>query len=163
MNGFTEHQESDAAELEHKRDVVFTWEQAQSMLPLINHIVNDLLNTQEQLRSWEKEKADLDRRRHSLDWPARSRRYQLDDEIRRGQKHLKEVCVELQELGVDLIDADLGQVGYPTVVNNRHAFFSWRTGESNVDHWHFTQNLVRRPVPDSWKGQENHVEAESKS
>ena len=33
---------------------------------------------------------------------------------------------ELEALGLALIDPDLCQVGFPTMVNNRKAFFSWR-------------------------------------
>lgn len=151
MNGFTEHQASGASEAKGRRDVIFTWEQAQRMMPLVRQIVDDIITAQEQLDSFCKEKADLDRRRHSLDWPQRSRRYQLGEEIDLVRVHLRENCTELEDLGVTLIDIALGQIGFQTVVNNRRAYFSWRPGDENVDHWHFARNTIRRTVPDSWK------------
>ena len=57
---------------------------------------------------------------------------------------------ELQELGVELLDPAVGRVGFPTVVNDRPAFFSWRLGEEVLEHWHFVGETIRRAIPTAW-------------
>ncbi len=151
MNGFTEHQTPEASETQARRDVIFTWEQAEQMLPLVRHIIKDLLESQDRLFRFEIEKESLDQRRHSLDWPQRSRRYQLGEEISREHKRIRAISNELLDLGVVLVDLELGQTGFPTVVNNRRALFSWRPGDGGIENWHFAQTTQRRPVPESWK------------
>ena len=57
---------------------------------------------------------------------------------------------ELQTLGVSLLDAEEGRVGFPTMVNNRPAYFTWRPGEDGLHSWQFAEESVCRPIPLSW-------------
>ncbi|MBI1914474.1 MAG: DUF2203 family protein [Planctomycetes bacterium] len=151
MNGFTEHQASGASEASKNHGAVLTWAAAQSMLPLIRRILADIVQHREQLARLRPEKARLDRQRLSLAWPERRRRYSLGEEIKLAEARLQEARAELDGLGVALVDAEAGQVGFPTIVNNRRAFFSWRVDDEAIDFWHFAENSHRRPVPPSWK------------
>jgi len=151
MNGFTEHQASGASEASNNSGAVLTWAAAQSMLPLVRRIVADIVELGEHLARLRPEKARLDRQRLSLAWPQRQRRYTLGEEIKVTEARLHEARAELDVLGVMLIDAEVGQVGFPTIVNNRRAFFSWRPSDEGIDFWHFAENSHRRPVPPSWK------------
>src|SRR5262245_4839505 len=137
MSGFTEYQASDASAASGRYDTVMTWATAQSMLPLVRRIIADILEQANQLRKMHPEKDRLDRHRRDLAWPERSRRYQLDEEIRNCEAKLQEARGEMDTLGVALIDVVMGQIGFPTLVNNRRAFFSWRPGEEEVDFWHY--------------------------
>jgi len=123
----------------------------QKMLPLVQRIVGDLLSGEQLTGSalWELE--GLDRNRRELDWPERQRRYQLQDEMARAKDRRKELESELRALGVKLIDAVHGRVGFPTIVNAKPAYFSWQPGEEGVSHWHFADgDDRRRPIPASW-------------
>ena len=151
MNGFTEHQASDASEAAGRGGVVLTWDAAQAMLPLVRRIVADAVRYGEALAELGAEKERLDRQRLTLAWPGRRRRYQVSEEIQRAEAGLQEARAELEGLGVALLDLELGQVGFPTIVNNRRAFFSWRPGDEAVEFWHFARSHRRRPVPGSWK------------
>jgi len=151
MNGFTEHQASGASEASGNHGAVLTWATAQSMLPLVRRIVADIVQLGEHLARLRPEKTRLDQQRLTLKWPERSRRYQLEEEIKVVEARLQEARGELDTLGVVLVDADLGQVGFPTIVNNRRALFSWRPDDEAIDFWHFTENRHRRPVPPAWK------------
>jgi hypothetical protein len=51
---------------------------------------------------------------------------------------------------VALFDDLRGQVGFPTQVNGRRAYFSWRLGEEEVKSWHFAGESARRTIPASW-------------
>src|SRR5262249_38711047 len=101
------------------------------------------------------EKDRLDRLRRTLAWPERSRRYQLHEEITGGELGLQEVLAELDGLGVALLDREAGQIGFPTVVNNRQAYLSWNAGGEGLACGHCAEERVRRPIPPAWtKGPE---------
>jgi hypothetical protein len=153
MNGFTEHQASGPPEASGQSGVVLTWATAQSMVPLVRQIVADIVQHARRLEQLRPEKDRLDRARLSLDWPGRSRRYQVSEEVLQVERRLQEARAELDNLGVVLIDVEVGQVGFPTIVNNRRAYFSWRPADEGVDFWHFVDSSHRRPVPPAWKEQ----------
>ena len=151
MSGFTDYQASGASDTSGSAGAMLTWTTAQNMLPLVRRIVGDILQIHSVLAQLHPEKSRLDRERLSLDWPGRSRRYQVTEEIARAESRLQEARTELDGLGVALIDEEVGQIGFPTIVNNRRAFFSWRPSDEAVDFWHFVDNRHRRPVPAAWK------------
>jgi hypothetical protein len=150
MSGSTENRAPGASEKSGAQGVAFTWTVAQRMLPLVGRIAADVLQHRRTLTRMHLEKDRLDRKRHSLAWPERARRYQLDEDIATEERKLREVVAELESLGVVLVDPRAGQVGFPTFVNDRSAFFSWRPGEEGPLYWHFADDTERRPVPASW-------------
>ena len=88
-------------------------------------------------------------------WPQRCRRYQIREEVASGERNLEEALAELAGLSIVLLDAVVGRVGFPTVVNNRQAFFSWQVGEEDLAHWHFSEEDARRPIPATWSKSAN--------
>ncbi|HMF14232.1 MAG TPA: DUF2203 family protein [Gemmataceae bacterium] len=150
MNGSTENQTSGASDQDGGRDIVLTWTTSRRMLPLVQRIVEDIVSRRQQVARLAPEKRRLDRLRRTLAWPERARRYCLQEQISDLERELDEESAELEVLGVALFDADRGQVGFPTMVNNRRAFFSWRPGEEELRSWHFAGESLRRPVPISW-------------
>ena len=80
----------------------------------------------------------------------RQRRYQVKDELARVDSSLQGALAELRDLGLVLLDTDQGRVGFPTVVNNRRAYFSWHAGEEGLHSWHFADEDVSRPIPLTW-------------
>src|SRR5262245_2321407 len=155
MSGPTENQTSGAFEKAGGASVLFTWTVAQKMVPLVARIVDEVLRYQQDLSRMDAEKVDLATRRRTFAWPQRSRRYQLQEEIAGAEKQLQAAVSELDALGVALLDPAVGQVGFPTTVNNRRAYFSWRPGDASLAFWHFADETTRRPVPPTWtKGTE---------
>jgi hypothetical protein len=150
MNGSTENQTSGASEQDGGRDIVLTWTTSHRMLPLVQRIVDDIRSHRQALAMLIPEKQRLDKRRRNLAWPERARRYRLQEEIEEVEHRLGEEFGELEVLGVFVFDADRGHIGFPTLVNNRRAFFSWRPGEEDLKSWHFAGESIRRPVPISW-------------
>lgn len=124
---------------------------ARQMVPLVARIVQDILDSRHELALLRPEQVRLDRERRSLDWPERSRRYQLQDRIIAEENRLQGALEELDGLGVILLDPLKGQIGFPTLVNDRRAFFSWKLGEERLNHWHFLGEKVRRRIPASWE------------
>jgi hypothetical protein len=120
------------------------------MLPLVRHIVSDLLDAQQKLGGLLWEQNGLERNRRELTWPERQRRYFLLDEVARLEQRQKDTVSELKELGVQVFDKANGRVGFPTIVNTKPAFFSWRPDDGEVGFWHFEGDDRRRPIPVSW-------------
>jgi hypothetical protein len=150
MNGFTENRASGASEPPGDSDRVMTWDAGVAMLPLVGRIAADLVRLTAQLADVQTELARLDEQRQRLKWPGRARRYELQEEAAVAARSLSEARAELEALGVAVLDADAGLVGFPTLVNNRRAFFSWRPGEDGLKFWNYFGDAVRRPVPEAW-------------
>jgi hypothetical protein len=74
----------------------------------------------------------------------------LQEEIVALEKELLAALAELEALGLALLDGPLGLVGFPTLVNDRRAYFSWQAGEESLEFWNYAGDTVRRPVPASW-------------
>jgi hypothetical protein len=150
MNGFTENRASGASERPGDSEKVMTWDAGVAMLPLVGRIAADVLRLTAHLNAVQPELARLDRKRRTLDWPSRARRYQLQEDAALATLYLQDAYAELEVLGVALLDGDSGLVGFPTLVNNRRAFFSWKPGEEGLKFWNYSGELARRPVPDAW-------------
>jgi hypothetical protein len=129
---------------------VLTWHASRAMLPLVGRIAQDIAVYHERLAHLRPELAQLERHRRTLDWPRRRRRYQLEDEIKVLDADLHNLVAELEALGVALLQASSGLVGFPTRVNDRAAYFSWRPGEEALGYWNYAGDGVRRPVPEEW-------------
>ncbi len=150
MNGSTENRAPEAFEKGGSHERVLTWVAANRMLPLVRAIVADVIDCQRRLATMQPEKDRLDRHRRDLNWPDRSRRYQLDDEIAAGEQDLRAAYGELDTLGVVLLDGEAGRVGFPTLVNKRPAYFSWLPGEETLSFWQYADDGERRPIPAGW-------------
>jgi len=149
-SGFIENRASGASEQSGPQDRVLTWHASQAMLPLVGLIAQDVMHHHERLSRMTPEFARLEKNRRLLNWPQRSRRYQLEEEIAATQSELRTAVAELDKLGVVVLASALGLVGFPTLVNERRAFFSWRPGEEGLLFWNYADDLTRRPVPENW-------------
>jgi hypothetical protein len=150
MNGSKDHRSSDASDKPERADTVLSLHTVQRMLPLVQRIVGDILHNQQSLKRLEPEEEVLDRNKRTLAWPQRQRRYQVKEELSRTNHDLKGALTELRDLGVVLLDLDEGLIGFPTMVNNRRAYFSWHPGEQGLQYWAFADEETRRPIPPSW-------------
>jgi hypothetical protein len=122
----------------------------QRMLPLVGRIVRDIVADHQELGRLVPEQERLERQKRELDWNERFRRYAIQAEIKGCEDHLRDATAELAKLGVELVAATEGQVGFPTLVNGRKAYFSWRLGENAVEYWHFPREKRRRNIPAGW-------------
>lgn len=150
MNGFKGNRAPDASEKPGHGDAVFSLTTVQKMLPLVRRIVDDILAGQKTLIRLHPEEVRLDKKRQSLAWPERRRRYTLKDEVAGAENALQNAKEELGGLGLAILDTETGRVGFPTMVNNRHAYFTWQPGEESPRYWHFAEEAACRPIPPAW-------------
>jgi hypothetical protein len=154
MSGSTENRASGASEKPGRREGNLKLTTARSMLPLVQRIVDDILQLQKRLPELMPELDRLDRHRRDLAWPERARRYQIRAEVSDTEQRLEESLAELASLGLHLLDSDTGRVGFPTIVNGRRALFTWQPGDEGIDHWQFPEESTRRPIPAFWNKNE---------
>lgn len=133
------------------KEVILDLPTARRMLPLVKHIVQEIVKTQESVDRLAPELARLDRHRRDLVWPERQRRYQVSEELAVAEKSLSHALGELADLGVSLVDANRGVVEFPTKVNGKPAVFTWRLGEESMDSWHYQGEEHNRPIPKDWE------------
>lgn len=133
-----------------RKELVLDLPTARQMLPLVRSIVTDIVNTRTALNTLAPEQERLERHRRDLAWQERQRRYQVGEEITAAEKSFTNAVSELQLLGVNLVDAESGEVDFPTRINGRTAAFSWRMGEDRLEHWHYSGEELRRPIPADW-------------
>ena len=150
MSGTKGFHTPDASDKTERGEANLSLKTVQRMLPLVQQIVDDILASQKSLQNLQPEEETLDRKRRVLAWPERQRRYQIKDELARADLSLQDAMGELRDLGLVLLDTELGRVGFPTVVNNRQAYFSWHAGEDGLNSWQFADEDVSRPIPLAW-------------
>ena len=150
MNGFAENTKSNASDKPGHKGAVLSLTTACQMLPLIRGVVKDVVEAQERLSRMNPELQMLDEHRRSLPWPSRSRRYFLTEETALEQRRLQGALAELDSLGVAVLDALIGRVGFPTIVNRQAAYFTWQVGEEQLQHWQFANDSAQRRIPASW-------------
>jgi hypothetical protein len=150
MNGSKGNAASNASELPDRRDIVFNLNVAYRMLPLVKRVVDDILIDRKALAAMEPERARLDRQKRDLVWQERQRRYQVHAEVANVEQHLQDALDELRDLGVTVLDQAAGQVGFPTLVNDMRAYFTWQPGEETLISWQFAEETGSRPIPQVW-------------
>lgn len=151
MSGASGNTASNASGKPGRRDTFLSLTTSRRMIPLVERIAADITQTRLALDRILPELERLDRQRRTLDWLSRSRRYALQEEAAGIRDRLEDGLAELEVLGVRLFDELTGQVGFPTQVNGRRAYFSWKAGETELRCWHFAGESVRRPIPASWR------------
>jgi hypothetical protein len=150
MNSRKGYRAPDASEKPVESLPILSLTTVQKMLPLVQRILGDYLHSQHDLVRLQPEEARLDRQRRDLTWPERQRRYQVKEQVAGAESIMDGAVEELDGLGVVLLDGEFGRVGFPTMVNNRRAYFSWRQGEDGLHTWHFAEEEVFRPIPAAW-------------
>jgi|ERR1051325_3229955 hypothetical protein len=150
MSGSRSYPTSDASESPERTEVVLSLTTVYKMLPLVQQIASDIVQGHKTIVRLLPEEEVLDRKRHSLDWPERKRRYEIKEELAKADKELEVAHAELRDLGLVVLNELEGGIGFPTMVNNRRAFFSWRLGETSLQHWCFADEDAERPIPASW-------------
>jgi hypothetical protein len=150
MSGFTENRTPEASDFAGAPARLLTWQAAKAMLPLVGRIADDLITISRRMDALRIERACLADSRRGLSWPQRRRRYQLEEDLESAETERRVLFQELDTLGVAVLNAGRGLVGFPTMVNQRRAFFSWQPGEADLGFWQYAGELARREIPPDW-------------
>ena len=108
----------------------FSVVQANRALVLVRRIVADIVRDCQRLRGLQAAYDDYDTKGDI------SRAEQTRQEYVRLIDHLSELREELEEIGCELKDYDLGLVDFPTLRDGREVVLCWKLGEESVTFWH---------------------------
>ena len=125
---------------EAQRKLIFTPEEANLRLPLVQAIVKDIVELYQNLHDRQERIAEIKR------LPGASARdeesayseelLQAEVDIENDMEQLKAYVTELLELGVELEDPALGVVNFPALRDGKEIYLCWKLGEEEVSHWH---------------------------
>jgi len=121
----------------YKPNKLFTVDEANAMLPLVRAIVKDLAELSRDV---------IDRRQrldHLLEGRDLDRQdvysselAQVEEDLGKDSRRLREYVEELRELGVEPKNAPEGLVDFPSMIDSRLVFLCWKLGEVEVMYWH---------------------------
>lgn len=128
----------------------FTLLQAEELLPTIERLVRNLMQSK---GAYEAAEAELTRITHRIAFsggmiPPRER----IAELRRGKdaaaRDLKSTIEEIQGTGCQLKDIEIGLVDFPTLYRDTEVYLCWKLGEAGIGFWHHVADGFRgrRPI-----------------
>ena len=116
---------------------LFSADEANAMLPLIRAIVGDLVSLANEVAERRQRLDHLSVGRNADDKdPYSEELAQIEAELEKDSKRLREFVKVLDDLGVVLQGVTEGLVDFPSLVDGRLAYLCWKYDEPEVMHWH---------------------------
>ncbi|MCA8986428.1 MAG: DUF2203 family protein [Planctomycetaceae bacterium] len=113
----------------------FTPDRCNAMLPLVKAIVWDIVTLATEITSRNERIESLENSRtrpgNIGDFFAEEFQ-EMEDRLRRDCEQLGEYIDELNALGLELHDAEMGEVHFPTVLEGKPGYYTWKLGEDSV-------------------------------
>ena len=113
---------------------LYTVEEANRTLPLVKRIVEDIVRShakwKEAVREFEVMSAGV-----RADQP-NPQATASQSEAQRLAADIAACVRELEQLGVEFKEYDLGLVDFPSLLGDRTVYLCWRLGEPDVRYWH---------------------------
>ena len=122
----------------------FTLAEANRSLILVRRIVSDIVDDYKQLRELHETYQALDEKGEATRAEEARQRYVTVTD------HLSELREELEDIGCELKDFEVGLVDFPSLRDGREIFFCWKLGEDEVGYWHTVTSGFsgRQPIED---------------
>jgi hypothetical protein len=118
----------------------FTVAEANTMLPLVRAIVQDITQLDRDLRERSERLARLrPSERITIADPYHEEMQQVQAEFERDRERMDEYFQELRRLGIELKDPQTGLIDFPARMEGRDVYLCWRLGEPEVGYWHDLQ------------------------
>jgi hypothetical protein len=116
----------------------FTLEQAHKLLPILKSLLKRSMDGKQIIDGAEKEFQDL---RHrillsgglSVDVAAVARRRAERD---KAFQETKDAIAEINAIGVQVKDLDIGLLDFPCALNDEVVLLCWKYGEEKIEFWH---------------------------
>jgi hypothetical protein len=131
-------------------DRTFTLEEAQSLLPVLESLLRTAMNAKNLIEKDDAEQQALHHRIFLnggmfLDIVPLARRRA---ERAKAEQRAKDAVAEIDSIGVQVKDLDIGLLDFPCVVEGQIVLLCWKLGEKSITHWHGTQEgfAGRKPI-----------------
>jgi hypothetical protein len=131
-------------------DRTFTIDEAQMLLPILESLLKQAINSKKVIESVD---AELQETAHRvflnggmlLNVVHLARR---KAERERAIRRIKDALAEIDATGVQVKDLDIGLLDFPCRVEGEILLLCWRLGESTITHWHGTSEgfAGRKPI-----------------
>jgi hypothetical protein len=127
----------------------FTFEEASTLLPVLRALLKRAMEGKQLIEAVEKEFEDL---RHRillsgglmLDIPVVARRRAERD---KALQEIKDALAEIEAIGVQVKDLDIGLLDFPCVVEDETVLLCWKYGEEKIAFWHGLEEGFRGRKP----------------
>jgi len=116
----------------------FTLEEATTLLPVLQALLKRAMDGKKLLEEAEKELQDLKHRIMLsgglfVDVPAQAhRRAEYDKAV----QSIKDALAEIDAIGVQVKDLDIGLLDFPCAVDDEIVLLCWKYGEEKIQFWH---------------------------
>jgi len=131
-------------------DRTFTLDEAQTLLPVLESLLRTAIKAKETMEQTEAELQDLSHRIFvnggtHVDVVAVARR---KAERAKAEQRAKDALAEIDSIGVQVKDLDIGLLDFPCEVDGRIVLLCWKLGEKSITHWHGTEEgfAGRKPI-----------------
>jgi len=119
-------------------DRTFTLDEAQTLLPVLESLLRAAISGKKLMEEVEAEMQALTHRIFlnggtHVDVVATARR---KAERAKAEQRAKDALAEIDSIGVQVKDLDIGLLDFPCVVEGRVVLLCWKTGEPSITHWH---------------------------
>jgi hypothetical protein len=131
-------------------DRTFTLDEAQSLLPVLESLLRTAIDSKKLMEAVEAELQALSHRvflnggTHVDVIPIARRKA----ERAKAEQRAKDALAEIDSIGVQVKNLDIGLLDFPCLVDGRIILLCWKLGEKSITHWHGTQEgfAGRKPV-----------------
>ena len=131
-------------------DRTFTLDEAQSLLPILESLLRAAIDGKKLMEEVEGEMQALNHRIFlnggtHVDVVAVARR---KAERAKAEQRAKDALAEIDSIGVQVKDLDIGLLDFPCEVEGSVVLLCWRMGEHSITHWHSTSEgfAGRKPI-----------------
>jgi hypothetical protein len=131
-------------------DRTFTLDEAQSLLPVLESLLRTAIKAKKTVDEADAEQQALQHRVFLnggmfLDIITLARR---KAERAKAEQRVKDALAEIDSIGVQVKDLDIGLLDFPCEVDGQTILLCWKLGEKAVTHWHGVQEgfAGRKPI-----------------
>lgn len=131
-------------------DRTFTLDEAHSLLPVLESLLRTAIKAKKVIDETDAEHQALQHRVFLnggmfLDIVPLARR---KAERAKAEQHAKDALAEIDSIGVQVKDLDMGLLDFPCDVEGQVILLCWRLGEKSITHWHGTNEgfAGRKPI-----------------
>jgi hypothetical protein len=131
-------------------DRTFNLEEAQSLLPVLESLLRTAIHGKKVMEEVEAEMQALTHRIFlnggtHVDVVATARR---KAERAKAEQRAKDALAEIDSIGVQVKDIDIGLLDFPCEVDGRVVLLCWKMGEPSITHWHSIEEgfAGRKPI-----------------
>lgn len=132
-----------------KKKKTFTLEEAQTLLPVLRSLLQRSIDGKKLIEQAEKEFQDLNHRillsgGLFVDVPTVARRRAERD---KAIQSTKDALAEIEAIGVQVKDLDIGLLDFPCQVDEQVVLLCWKLGEEKIEYWHGLEEGFRGRKP----------------